>query len=138
MEKFKVVPKLRKLIPLRASLLTLHSELLVLQRQKYEDLFGRIRKTGEYFSLVMDHPAFQWLRGLSILIVSMDELMSGRKPVEEKQVDSLVAYIKALLKPHKEGNEFEKNYYDALQKFPGVALAHGRVMQEIMKLNLKQ
>src|ERR1035441_5155150 len=50
---------------LRDGLLRLHKSLLELQRAAYQRDVAPITTTGQYLNLVLDDPAFQWLRELS-------------------------------------------------------------------------
>ncbi len=50
---------------LRHTLLDLHKSLLDAQRIRYERDHGRISTSGEFLGLVLEHPAFAWLRTLS-------------------------------------------------------------------------
>ena len=56
----------------RRSLLDLHKALLDAQQIRYEREHGRVRSSGELLGLVLEHPAFAWLRSLSALIARLD------------------------------------------------------------------
>ena len=125
--------KLNDLNPLREALLVLHLELLELEKQKYEARYGKIESPKQYFLLTMQDPNFQWLRSLSMLIVSMDEFIESDDENPE-QIDSLLRYLKKILDPSNEADEFAKKYYTALQDHPQVTVAHGKVMKELANL----
>ena len=75
----------------------------------------------------MDSPNFAWLRRLSELVVSIDELLDSKEPVAPEKFADVLAYCKTLLKPNEQGSQFEKNYYQALHHDPAVAVIHGKV-----------
>jgi hypothetical protein len=114
---------------LRQGLLELHKTLLNLERAEYEQTWGPVATPARFFELVTTHPAFKWLRSLSELIISLDELAD--KPDPTANLPDLLLYTKALLTPNESGNEFARKYQAALQKHPGVAVAHGHVMQAL-------
>lgn len=125
----------KQLEPLRHALLELHQELLRMAKDRYEQSFGKIKTTGEYFQLVTGHPAFQPFRWLSALIASMDELMEDPAKAETGQIGSLIKFVESQLLADKTDTEFAGFYFQALQKEPGVGVAHGRVIAELKNLN---
>jgi hypothetical protein len=125
---------LEKLKDLRHALLALHKELLEVQKQNYEDKHGKIKTTGEYFLLVTSNESFQWLRGLSALIASMDELLENAAPADPNQIQSMLDFIKSSLTPDHEQTEFAGLYFQALQKHPAVAVAHGQVITRLKQI----
>lgn len=115
-------------VQLRQALLSLHKTLLDYQQQIYERRHGRITSKGKLFSLVTGDAAFSWLRQLSELIVGLDEMFDEKKSSDQTKKD-FIKYTAKLLHPSATGTAFAKQYYQAMQKDPGVALAHARVMQ---------
>lgn len=111
---------------LRRSLLRLHKVLVERERIAYERIHGRIASSGQALQLVIDHPQFAWLHGISELLVRMDEALESEELTAE-EIDLLVLETRAMLKSVEEGNAFQIKYYDALQTDPGVVLAHGEV-----------
>ena len=124
---------LSRLTQLRERLLALHKTLLDYERKRYEGKYGRIESSGKFFQLVTGSGSFAWLRSLSELIVSIDELLDQKQPVDGKNTEHLFAYVRRLLAASQSGNEFEKKYYAALQKDPAVALAHAKVLESLKK-----
>ncbi len=59
------------------SLLGLHKILLESQKAEYEKTYGAILNTNQYFQLVVSHEDFAWLRQLSALIASFDEILES-------------------------------------------------------------
>src|SRR5207342_2724549 len=68
-----------RLKTLRDGLLILHKSLLELERAVYERDVAPITSTGQYLNLVLEDPAFQWLRELSAFIVIIDEALAQKK-----------------------------------------------------------
>lgn len=115
-----------KLQVVRDHLLGLHSILLADQRAEYEQMYGRVKTSGEMLNLVMTHEWFAWLRALSSLIVEMDELMAA-KEWSDATAKTLLDYTAALMVPATEGAMFRQKYYAAVQRSPEVLIAHGQL-----------
>ena len=111
---------------LRNKLLRLHKVLLDTERITYEQVRGRV-SSGELLQLVINHEQFAWLHRISELVVQIDEMLQADEPVSLDDVQNLIAYARTLLTPSEVGNAFERNYYNALQREPGVVLAHAEV-----------
>jgi hypothetical protein len=121
---------------LRHGLLRLHKTLLDLERRGYERARGRIGNSYEFLQLVLKDPWFDWLHRLSELIVQIDETLDTRDsdtPPTEEDAKALVARAKSLLAPSETGNEFQKNYFLALQQSPDVVLLHAEMMRLLGK-----
>ena len=115
---------------LRQGLLRVHKILLELERTGYERARGRISNSYEFLQLVLKDPWFDWLHRLSELIVQIDETLDtvgSDTPASENDALALVARAKLLLAPSESGNEFQKNYFLALQQSPDVVLLHSEV-----------
>ena len=112
---------------LRRSLLQLHKALVDSERLTYERVQGRIANSGALLQLVLHDPWFVWLRPISALVVQIDELLDADEPATGADARGLLAEARTLLTPAEEGNGFAANYYEALQRDPGVVLAHAEV-----------
>ena len=119
---------------LRTALLTLHKTLLDSERASYERDVQKIESTGQFFGLVMDDPWFAWLRELSRFVVQIDERLDAEEPVTAEDASQLLDRARRLLTPSEEGRGFEKHYYDAMQRDPGVVLAHAAATRVISGL----
>ncbi|HEY9876049.1 MAG TPA: hypothetical protein V6D12_21640 [Candidatus Obscuribacterales bacterium] len=108
---------------LRNKLLRLHKLLLDAERITYEQVRGRVT-SGELLKLVMDHEQFAWLRRISDLVVQIDEMLCADEPVSLDDAQNVIADIRTLLVPSELGNGFARKYYYALQREPGVVMAH--------------
>src|SRR3954469_23647566 len=67
------------LTELRNGLLRLHKVLLDWERIRFERTNGRIEDNMKLLHLTINDPAFAWLRGVSALIVDIDERMEDKK-----------------------------------------------------------
>ncbi len=114
---------------LRNCLLELHKTLMNYQRSVYEAQHGKIESPGMFLGLLMEDKNFAWLRQLSELVVVIDEMLEGGDVISPDKIQDTLVYIKRLLKPNLEGNEFEQNYYYAINKDPYSALAHGKTLE---------
>lgn len=117
----------QRLRNLRRGLLHLHKLLLERERAAYEQAHGRVESSGELLQLVINHEQFAWLRRVSELIVQIDETLDGDEPGMEANAANLLRQSQDLLKPSETGHGFAKKYYDALQRDPGIVLAHAEV-----------
>jgi hypothetical protein len=121
-------PKAR-LKDLRNGLLRLHSVLLASERHFYEHEVERIPTQGRFLDLVLNDPAFAWLRELSQLVVIIDETLEAENPPERAEADALVARSRRLLSPGDTGGVFETRYLQALQRDPNVVMAHAAALK---------
>lgn len=111
---------------LRRALLRLHKSLLDDERLAYESIYGQVAG-GELLQLVINHEQFAWLHSISELIVSIDEMLDTDEPATDAAALSLLTQARDLLKPSEGGTDFERKYYAALQRDPGIVLAHREV-----------
>ncbi len=118
---------------LRNKLLRLHKMLLDTERIAYEQVRGRV-SSGELLQLVIEHEQFAWLHRISGLVVQIDEMLQADEPVSLDDIQNLIANARTLLTPSEVGNGFARKYYNALQREPGVVLAHAEV-SELLAFN---
>jgi hypothetical protein len=120
-------PAQQRLHELRNALLVLHKALLDTERAGYEKAVGAIRSPNHFLQLLIRDPWFEWLRPLSQLIVAQDEALDGKEPLTIASMGVLVDRTRRLLVASEAGEGFSKRYFDALQRDPGVVLAHAEV-----------
>ena len=111
---------------LRHSLLDLHKALLDAQRIRYEREHGRIATSGEFLGLVLEHPAFAWLRTLSALIARFDEWIeeqAAQFPSEE-DLPGMVAALRSLVEADGTHEVFSKPYWEIVDDSPAVLIEH--------------
>lgn len=124
-----------RLTELRNGLLALHKVLLESERDAYDRSIERITSSNQFLGLVLNDPWFAWLRELSQMVVFIDEIQDSKEqPPTEADADSLVARARALLIPSEHGAGFQKGYFDAMQRDPGVVLAHGKMVKILTAL----
>jgi hypothetical protein len=118
---------LLRLRKLRSLLLRLHKALLDSERIGYEQCYGPIQSTNEFFQLVLGHEWFSWLRPISQLIVQIDEFLSAKEPVTAVMARSLLTAARSVLTPAETGTPAEQRYYQAIQRDPDIALMQAEV-----------
>ncbi|HEY9627408.1 MAG TPA: hypothetical protein V6C84_08910 [Coleofasciculaceae cyanobacterium] len=118
---------IRQLREVRLKLLRLHKALLESERITYEQFYGRISSSGEFFRLVVDHEWFNWLRPISQFIIQIDDVINAKEPVELQQVEGLLEQARIMLQPVEDGTSLEKRYYRAIQRDPDIAMMHGEI-----------
>jgi len=118
---------------LRNKLLRLHQVLLDTERITYEQVRGRV-SSGELLQLAIEHEQFAWLHRISELVVQIDEMLVADEPVSLDDIQNLIADARMLLTPSEEGNAFARRYYAALQREPGVVLAHAEVSEVLASI----
>jgi hypothetical protein len=118
-----------RLTHLRNGMLRLHKLLLDSEKAAYEHDVQRITTTGQYLNLVLNDPWFAWLRDLSQFVVLVDETLDQEEPVTAGEADRLIARGRELVSPSENGDGFGRKYWEAMQRDPGVVLAHRDMIQ---------
>lgn len=114
----------QRLRELRSVLLRLHKALLHSEKNVYEQFYGRIPSSSEFFRLVIEHDWFNWLRPMSQFIVQIDDVLNSKEPMTLGQAEELLEKARVMLQPSIEGNSAERRYYRAIQRDPDIALMH--------------
>jgi len=122
-------PVRERLTQLRNGLLKLHKTLLDSERAVYERDVERITSTGQYLNLVLNDPWFAWLHELSQFIVLVDETLDFEDPATAADGERLTAQARELVTPSENGSVFARRYFEAIQRDPGVVLAHRDMMR---------
>lgn len=86
-----------KLNTLVGDLRQYHSALLDFAKGEYEFLHGPIKGPFELYSLVMNDPSFQWLRPLSGLMATLDEVLDAKDTTLTQQNVTDVQHALGLL-----------------------------------------
>jgi hypothetical protein len=114
-----------KLDALHHALLDLHKTLLDAQRVRYEKDHGRVESAGELLDIVLNAPAFEWLRVLSALIARLDELAESDEDTTA-EMRSVIDRLRALVRF--EGNAgFTVPYREIVDADPDALVAHVRL-----------
>ena len=114
---------------IRAGLLELHKALLEYQKHIYESTVGSVQNPNHYYQLVVQDPSFNWLKSLSALVVSIDELLESKEGVTETKVRQVSKYTKDMLTAFGGKSGFEENYTAAIQKDGHIAVLHGNLIK---------
>ena len=111
---------------LRHSLLDLHKALLDAQRIRYEREHGRISTSGEFLGLVLEHPAFAWLRTLSALIARFDEWIEEQAAQfpSEDDLPGMIDALRSLVEAEGKHEMFSKPYWEIVNDSPAVLIEH--------------
>jgi hypothetical protein len=86
-----------RLNALSKALRQFHSALLDVAKSEYEFREGRIDGPFALYSLVMNHPSFQWLRPLSGLMATLDEVTDSKASLSERNVQDVQQALGALM-----------------------------------------
>lgn len=120
---------LEKLQALRPLLLRLHKDLMEGARIAYEQEYGSIPSTGEYFRLVLGHESFSWLRPISQMIVRVDERLAAKKPEVAENAEALAVDVRNLLTSLEADSEQHKYYHQALKHNPNIAVTYAEAIK---------
>jgi hypothetical protein len=117
-------PLRQKLSAAHAALLDVHKALLDHEKPRYELVHGKINTPNEFLHLLLNDPFFSYLRKLSGLITQYDILLSSKDPFDPARAKTLLDETRALVTPAEAGNDFQQNYFAAIQASPDIALMH--------------
>lgn len=122
-----------RLDALAQALRQLHSALLDHAKSDYEFLNGKITSPFTLYNLVTSDPAFQWLRPLSGLMATLDEVIDQKDtPLTERQLNDVrQAYHLLFSQTDTRFGAFREGF-DKAKDIPQVREAYGRV-QELLE-----
>jgi hypothetical protein len=118
---------------MRHMLLALHKSLLDAQRIRYEREHGRIPSSQAFLGLVLEHPAFAWLRSMSALIARLDEWMEEGEAASQEELAEMIAALRSLIQTESPHAEFGKPYWEIVNDVPEVLVAHVQLWRLIDK-----
>lgn len=107
-----------KLDALAKALREYHSALLDFAKGEYEFLHGAVKSPYELYSLVMNNESFQWLRPLSGIMATLDEVLDAKGHTLTAQNVSDVRHALGLL------------FSDADTRFSDFRAGHARAMND--------
>lgn len=113
----------------RSAFLRLHKALLDSERILYEQFYGRIPSSGEFFRLVIGHEWFNWLRPMSQFIASVDETLSTKEPLTLERANELLEEARRINYLSEDGTPEQQRYYYAIQRDPNIAIMYVEVGQ---------
>lgn len=76
-----------------------HAALLDVAKFEYEARNGKIGSPFTLFGLVLNDPHFQWLRPLSGLMATLDEVIDSKEPLSARHVQDVRVALSALFSP---------------------------------------
>ncbi|WP_407540093.1 hypothetical protein Q0M94_01445 [Deinococcus radiomollis] len=82
---------------LASALRHFHSALLDVAKSEYEFREGRIEGPFALYSLVMNHESFQWLRPLSGLMATLDEVTDSKTELTARNVQDVEHALDLLM-----------------------------------------
>ncbi len=77
----------------------LHSMLLDAVKADYEKLNGKTQGPFHMFQLVTNDPFFQWLRPLSAMMATIDEMTDEKRLLERTELEQIQNLVDTLLAP---------------------------------------
>jgi len=116
---------------LAVGLRALHKALLGPARARYELQHGPVSGTLQLLQLLVQDPAFDWLRRLSELMADVDEMVDTGTPTADEQ-GAVRGEVERLLSPA--GGDLWPALTAAIQEDPEVATAYARVRQLLLRL----
>ena len=119
---------------LARALRELHRALMERARRDYEREHGVALSPVEQLRLLTTDPFFDWLRGLSELMVDIDLVREAEPPVLVEMstaVRAAVEHFIAAPNPPASGDAFAQRYWPYLHDDPHVAMAHAGVKRAL-------
>lgn len=120
-----VDPNRETLRDLNRHVTELHRLLLERERRVYEARHGAI-PPARVFHLILNDERFAWLRSLSRVMATVDEIVEGEDSIEARDVQAVREELFRLLKSA-DTDTFQEKYREALQESPDVVMAHAAV-----------
>ncbi|MFC7519001.1 hypothetical protein ACFQUU_28750 [Herbaspirillum sp. GCM10030257] len=108
----------------------LHQTLVEVARRDHEKEWGAVAP-GELLQLLTKHPGFEWLRMLSQLMASIDELIDQDHVGNEEMHTAYTQTRTLILNPDNVSSPFPDRYRDILQKQPLVVMEHAAVRRQL-------
>src|ERR1700710_1524931 len=113
----------------RPPLLALHRSILDELRNRHEAEFGAV-SPGEFLQIVINGSAYRWLGPLSTLIAALDDVLDDDEATPDGRVDMAHA-VTAMFGANDRNAAFDAQYLPMLQTSPEIAIANGRVAQQV-------
>jgi len=120
---------------LASALRELHRTLMERTKRDYEREYSVALNPTELLRLLTTNSYFEWLRGLSELMVNIDLVRdSGQQLMDELSttVSAAVEHYIAHRKDSELDNAFARHYWPYVQNDPHVAMAHAGVKQALV------
>ena len=115
---------------LSSALRELHRTLVDITRAEYERAHLVTLGPGELLRLLTTDPGFEWLRGLSELMVDIELVEDAAAPDKNEIAPAVRAAVEHLLSNAQAPvGLFAQHYWPYVHSEPRVAMAHGAVKQ---------
>ncbi len=112
---------------LRDLLLEQHKILIHREREEYEKAHGPVGGPGQFLRLLLNEPAFAWLKQISTLVVEIDEALSRKSTAGQTEADALLVQAGDLMRPRETGSDFQVRYNWAVQESPEVTILQCKI-----------
>jgi hypothetical protein len=112
----------------RLGLFRLHKALIDSERAVFEQRHGA-QSSGQFLQALIDHPAFEWLRPFTGVIVRMDEALATREPIPHAEARAYVAEAADLTLPT--DGAVAAAMAEARRRDPTVAFLHAELARRI-------
>ena len=119
---------------LASALREVHRALMERARRDYEREHKLALGPAEQLRLMTTDPFFDWLRGLSELMVDIDLVRDAEAPDLAELAPAVRAAVEHFIvppKPPESGDAFAQRYWPYLQDDPHVAMAHAGVKRAL-------
>lgn len=111
---------------LHRAVLHLHNALVECEKHEWEQNRGPIGGPAKFLNMLLNEPAFAWMRPFSGLIVAIDEYQDSKEPKTIEEARQLFGVARNVLRPP---DFVESRYRDALQRGSDIVLLHAAVVQ---------
>ncbi|MCC7235979.1 MAG: hypothetical protein IT163_11785 [Bryobacterales bacterium] len=111
---------------LHRAVLHLHKALVQSEKREWEQHRGPIGGPAQFLNMLLNEPAFAWMRPFSGLIVAIDEYQDSKEPKSIEEARQLFGVARNVLRPP---DFVESRYREALQRGSEIVLLHAAVIQ---------
>lgn len=117
---------------LAKALRDLHRTLVEIAREEYDRSHLTQVSPGELLQLLTTNPEFEWLRGLSELMVDLDVLHDAAAAERAEVATAIRGAVEHLLSnAQAPAGLFAERYWPYVQNNPRLAMAHGALKQAL-------
>lgn len=120
---------------LASALRELHRALMERARRDYERTHVVVLSPGEFLQLLTTDAYFEWLRGLSELMVDIDVVSDAEPALVEEMATAVRAAVEHFISAPKvpaTAHAFAQHYWPYVQDDPHVAMAHAGVKRALV------
>lgn len=126
----------RDMRDLSMALREFHSALLEKAKEDHEFLHGPVKNPYELFHLVTQDPSFQWLRPLSGLMATLDEVIDAKNTtLTQQNAEDARQALEELFSADAEAFADFRRGYQAAQHRPDVKKAEERWREALQRLS---